>query len=565
LPFASRGLTMILGIDVGGTHTDAVLLENLQVRKKTKVLTKQENLIESLLGAADEILQGENPKALKRIVFSTTISTNAIVQGKIDRVGLAVASGPGLPPSLLKISDDTCFVSGSINHRGAEVAPIDAREIGRIGEHFRKEGIHHLGVIGKFSTRNPKQEIQIRDLLNGDFRHITLGHRMSGNLNFPRRIATTFLNAAVWETYNAFVGEIVKFKKQAGLETPVYILKADGGTFEIGHSAEFPVYTILSGPAASIMGILSLTRCSGDAVAIDVGGTTTDIAVFGGGVPLLEPLGVTIQGHRTLIRGLKTRSIGAGGDSRVRYKNGELTIGPERDGPAAAFGGRQPTPTDAMIVLGLTDIGDSQRAVEAVGHLATSMKIPLREAAERIFQETCRRIASAAGDMLDEINNKPVYTIHEMLEGKKISPETLYVVGGPARPMAARLGELLGCTAVIPPHAEVANAVGAALSRNTTEVTLLADTERKIMTIAEEGLQAGIPGNFSRENALEVCREKLRERAFQIGGSEDIEMEIVEDLEFNMVRGYSRTGKNIRIKAQIKPGLIAGSGGEGTT
>ncbi|HOD35539.1 MAG TPA: hydantoinase/oxoprolinase family protein [Syntrophales bacterium] len=557
---------MILGIDVGGTHTDAVLLDNLQVRKKTKVLTIQENLIESLLGTADEILEGENPRALKRIVFSTTISTNAIVQGKIDRVGLAIASGPGLPPSLLKISEDTRFVSGSINHRGIEVAPIDAEEIGRVGDHFRKEGIRYLSVVGKFSTRNPKQEIRIRDLLNGDFSHITLGHRMSGNLNFPRRIATAFLNAAVWETYNTFVGEILKFKKQARLETPVYILKADGGTFEIGHSAEFPVYTILSGPAASIMGILSLTRCAGDAVAIDVGGTTTDIAVFSGGVPLLEPLGVTIEGHRTLIRGLKTRSIGAGGDSLVRYKNGEISIGPERDGPAAAFGGRHPTPTDAMIVLGLTDIGDSRKAAEAVGPLAKSMKIPIREAAERIFRETCRLIASAAGDMLDEINNKPVYTIHEMLEGKKIRPETLYVVGGPAGPMAAKLGELLGCSAVIPPHAEVANAVGAALSRNTTEVTLLADTEKKIMTIAEEGLQTGIPGNFSREDAVEVCREKLRERALLIGAAdEDIEMEIVEDLEFNMVRGYSRTGKNIRLKAQIKPGLIAGFSGTDKT
>jgi len=219
-----------------------------------------------------------------------------------------------------------------------------------------------------------------------------------------------------------------------------------------------------------------------------------------------------------------------------------------------------------MIVLGLTDMGDPHGAAEAVGHLAKSMKIPLRETADRIFQGTCRRIASAAGDMLGEINNKPVYTIHEMLEGKKIRPETLYIVGGPAGPMAARLGELLGCSVVIPPHAEVANAIGAALSRNTTEVTLLADTERRIMTIAEEGLQTVIPGQFSREDALEVCREKLRERALQIGADgEDIEMEIVEDLEFNMVRGYSRTGKNIRIKAQVKPGLIAGFGGEGKT
>lgn len=550
---------MILGIDVGGTHTDAVLLEDLRVRKKTKVVTRQENLIESLLGVADEILHGENLRALERIVFSTTISTNAIVQGRTDRVGLVIASGPGLPAEFLRIDEESHPVSGYINHRGFEVAPVDDAEVRKLGDHFREKGIRHIGAVGKFSTRNPKQELRIRDLLKNDFRHISLGHRMSGNLNLPRRIATTYLNAAVWETYNAFVEEVLRFKKRMGLEAPVYILKADGGTFEIGHSAEFPVYTILSGPAASIMGILSLARCTGDAVAIDVGGTTTDIALFSAGAPLLEPLGVTIGGRRTLIRGLKTRSIGIGGDSRVRCTRGELTIGPERDGPAAACGGEHPTPTDAMIVLGLTDIGEPHRAAEAVDRLAASMNIPLREAAERIFEGTCRRIVSAVEEMLDEINNRPVYTIHEMLEGKKIKPDRLYLVGGPAKAMAARLGGLLGLGTMIPPHAEVANAIGAALARNTTEVTLLADTERKVMTIAEEGLQTAISAGFSREDALRVCGEKIRERAVQIGaGGEDIDWEIIEDLEFNMVRGFNRTGRNIRIKAQIKPGLIAG-------
>ncbi len=557
---------MILGIDVGGTHTDAVLLENLRVRKKTKVVTRQENLIESLLGVADEILRGENLRALDRIVFSTTISTNAIVQGRIDPVGLVIASGPGMPAEFLRIDEESHPVSGYINHRGLEVAPLDDAEVRKLGDHFRGKGIRHIGAVGKFSTRNPKQELRIRDLLKNDFRHISLGHRMSGNLNLTRRIATTFLNAAVWETYNAFVREVLRFKKRMGFEAPVYILKADGGTFEIGHSAEFPVYTILSGPAASIMGILGLTRCTGDAVAIDVGGTTTDIALFSAGAPLLEPLGVTIGGRRTLIRGLKTRSIGTGGDSRVRYTRGELNIGPERDGPAAACGGEHPTPTDAMIVLGLTDIGDPKRAAEAVGRLAASVNIPPREAAERIFEGTCRRIVSAVEEMLDEINNRPVYTIHEMLEGKKVKPDRLYLVGGPAEAMAARLGELLGLRAVIPPHAEVANAIGAALARNTTEVTLLADTERKVMTIAEEGLQTAIPAGFSREDALRVCGEKIRERASQIGaGGGEIDWEIVEDLEFNMVRGFNRTGKNIRIKAQIKPGLIAGFGAVGQT
>lgn len=553
---------MILGIDVGGTHTDAVLFDRLQVRKKSKVATRPENLVESLLGVADGILRGEDLRALDRIVFSTTISTNAIVQGRIDRVGLAIACGPGLPPTLLTIDDESHPVSGYINHRGVEAAPVDEVEIRKLGNHFRERGIRHLGVVGKFSTRNPSQEIRIRDLLMNDFRHVSLGHRMSGNLNFPRRIATTFLNAAVWETHSAFVREVFRFRKRLGLDTPVHILKADGGTFEIGYSVEFPVYTILSGPAASIMGILSLTRCNGDAVAVDVGGTTTDIALFSGGVPLLEPLGVTIGGRRTLIRGLRTRSIGTGGDSRVRFTGGELLIGPERDGPAAAFGGRHPTPTDAMIVLGLTNIGDPRRAAGAVGELARSMNVPPREAAERIFEGTCRQIASSVKDMIDEINNKPVYTIHEMLEGKKIKPEKLYIVGGPAEPMAERLGEILGLSTVIPPHAEVANAIGAALARNTTEVTVLADTERRLMTIAEEGLQTAIPAEFSRGDALQVCREMIRERALRFGaGIEDIEMEIVEDLEFNMVRGFNRTGKNIRIKAQIKPGLIAGFSG----
>ncbi|HPC74411.1 MAG TPA: hydantoinase/oxoprolinase family protein [Syntrophales bacterium] len=553
---------MILGIDVGGTHTDAVLFDRLQVRKKSKVATRPENLVESLLGVADGILRGEDLRALDRIVFSTTISTNAIVQGRIDRVGLAIACGPGLPPTLLTIDDESHPVSGYINHRGVEAAPVDEVEIRKLGNHFRERGIRHLGVVGKFSTRNPSQEIRIRDLLMNDFRHVSLGHRMSGNLNFPRRIATTFLNAAVWETHSAFVREVFRFRKRLGLDTPVHILKADGGTFEIGYSVEFPVYTILSGPAASIMGILSLTRCNGDAVAVDVGGTTTDIALFSGGVPLLEPLGVTIGGRRTLIRGLRTRSIGTGGDSRVRFTGGELLIGPERDGPAAAFGGRHPTPTDAMIVLGLTNIGDPRRAAGAVGELARSMDVPPREAAERIFEGTCRQIASSVKDMIDEINNKPVYTIHEMLEGKKIKPEKLYIVGGPAEPMAERLGEILGLSTVIPPHAEVANAIGAALARNTTEVTVLADTERRLMTIAEEGLQTAIPAEFSRGDALQVCREMIRERALRFGaGIEDIEMEIVEDLEFNMVRGFNRTGKNIRIKAQIKPGLIAGFSG----
>ena len=550
---------MILGIDVGGTHTDAALIENFKLIKKAKVLTDQESLIDSLLEVTDELFKSENPGDLKRVVLSTTISTNAIVQGKTKMVGMILASGPGLPPSLLKITDDTHFISGYVNHRGVEIAGIDHDEVSRIGDHFKEEGIDHVGIVGKFSTRNPRQEIEIRDIINDNLKHTSLGHRMSGHLNFPRRIATTYLNAAIWDLYTSFIKEIRKFVVQMGTDVPIYILKADGGTFEIERSAEYPAKTILSGPAASIMGILSLTDCGKDAIALDIGGTTTDIAIFAGGVPLLEPSGVTIEGHKTLIRGLRTRSLGIGGDSRVKYESNRITIGPERDGPAAAFGGPSPTPTDAMIVLGLTKIGDREKATDAVSEIAKRAGCQVHEAAKIIFNQTCSKIAISVKEMVEEINNRPVYTIHEMLEGKKLTPETLHVVGGPAEPMAEHLGELLECSTQIPDHAEVANAIGAALSRTTAELTLLADTERKILTIVEEGLQTPIAHNFSREDAFSIGKEKLRERALKMGAKEeDIEMEVIEDQQFNMIRGFYTTGKNIRVKVQVKPGLIAG-------
>ncbi|MCX5838100.1 MAG: hydantoinase/oxoprolinase family protein, partial [Deltaproteobacteria bacterium] len=333
---------------------------------------------------------------------------------------------------------------------------------------------------------------------------------------------------------------------------------ADGGTFDISQSVEFPVQTILSGPAASTMGVLTTTGCSSDAIALDIGGTTTDIAVFADGVPLFEPFGVTIEGRKTLIRGLRTRSIGIGGDSVVRFRKGELSIGPEREGPAAAFGGPFPTPTDAMIVLGMTGIGDPEKAASALLPIADALHCPVGEAARAIFQETCRMIAAHVRDFVEEINNQPVYTIHEMLDGKRLNPRHLYVVGGPAGLLAPELGRLLDCEAHVPVHAEVANAIGAALARTTAEMTLLADTEQRTLTICEEGLQTAISPRFTMEDAIRIGSEKLREKVLKMGAAEkDLEIEVVEAQEFNMVREFYTTGKNIRVKVQIKPGCIA--------
>lgn len=550
---------MILGIDVGGTHTDAVLIEDLKIKKKTKTLTNEKNLIDSLLCVTSELLRGEPLEKLKRVVLSTTISTNAIVQNKTDRVSLILVSGPGLSPSLLNIKQDVHFVSGYINHRGIEIAEIDRNEVSRIGAFLKEQEVQHVGIVGKFSTRNPSQEMKIQEIIRDQLKHVSLGHRMSGHLNFPRRISTTYLNAAIWGVYNDFVKQVLNFVHQWGFEIPVYILKADGGTVDISQSVKLPVETILSGPAASIMGILSMFDRKEDVIALDIGGTTTDIAIFADGIPLLEAFGVTINDHKTLIRGLRTKSIGIGGDSRVKFEHHKIVIGPEREGPAAALGGPYPTPTDAMIVLGMTTIGDKEKAARAIMDMAAQMNGSVMDAAQSIVNHMCDQIVFQVNHMIEEINNKPVYTIHEMFEVKKLCPRALYVVGGPAQSMCGMLGKMLGCSAHVPEHAEVANAIGAALARPTAEITLLADTERGILTIGQEDVQNAIPPTFSRKDAITIGTERLRDKAMKLGArEEDLEIEMIEDKEFNMVREYYTTGKNIRVRLQVKPGLIAG-------
>jgi N-methylhydantoinase A len=550
---------MILGIDVGGTHTDAVLIDHFNIRKTAKVPTNRDDLLASLQAATTELIDADTVGSLERVVLSTTLSTNAIVQNKLARVGLLLVSGPGLPPSLLDLSGDAHCLAGYINHRGIEIAATDARQAEALAALFEAEGIAHAGIIAKFSPRNPAPEIRLKGLIGDRLRHVSLGHQMSGHLNFPRRIATTYLNEAVWSIHDRFVAEVLRFAQKSGIAAPIYILKADGGTFDIRQSVDFPVQTILSGPAASIMGILAMTGANEDAIALDIGGTTTDISLFADGVPLFEPFGLTLAGRKTLIRGLRTRSLGIGGDSMVRVTAGKLAIGPEREGPAGALGGPFPTPTDAMIVLGMTTFGECRGAEAALAPIATALNLGVVETAREIFRETCVRIAGHVRAFIDEINNQPVYTIHELLKGRSIDPRVLYVVGGPAASVAAELGALLHCEPRIPPHAEVANAIGAALARTTAEITLLADTEQRLLTVVEEGLQIQIPSQFTAADAIRIGAEKLRERALRMGATEDeIDIDVVEVQQFNMVREYATAGKNIRVKVQIKPGVIPG-------
>jgi N-methylhydantoinase A/oxoprolinase/acetone carboxylase beta subunit len=387
--------------------------------------------------------------------------------------------------------------------------------------------------------------------------HVVLGHRISANLSFPRRIATAWLNAAVHPVHKLFFEAVGDSLKKRGLEIPIFVLKADAGTMRFEASIDVPGQTILSGPAASVMGALPFASETADTLVLDIGGTTTDMAVLVGRVPLLEPLGGEIGEHRTLIRSLKTRSIALGGDSAVRVVNGELLIGPERHGPAMAYGGSSPTPTDAFFVLGRVLNGDVDASRRGLLPVANQLGITLEEVAGRVLDLSCEKIIFAARKMVEGINSKPVYTVKELLSGYKVKPVEILALGGPAPLFATRIEKLTGIQTVAVPQWHVANAIGAAMARNTSEVTIFADTERGIALAPEEDFSRRIGNDFAREDAMSLAFELLRKKCLQAGASEnELDLEVVEDNQFNMVRGFYTAGRNIRVKVQTRPGLI---------
>ncbi len=548
---------MIVGLDVGGTHTDVVVLQGREIVSKVKLLTDEKDLLQTVCFGFFDAIRGLDPQAIQRVVVSTTLATNAIVQEKTEPVGILVASGPGVNPDAFTIGDHYYVVSGAIDHRGQEIAPISDEEVLEIGRKLRSENVRNLALVGKFSIRNPSHELKMRDLLADTFETVTLGHQVSGHLNFARRIATAYLNGAVARISGEFYKAVQGCMEQEGITVPLEILKADGGTMAQASSVQYAVETILSGPAASVMGTLAFTDPAKEEVVLDIGGTTTDIAILVNGAPLLKPLGIRMGGYNTLVRALRTVSIGVGGDSYVRLENGDLKVGPERKGRALAYGGPEPTPTDALVTLETVQGGQKQRAIDGIYRLADQLGKGVEETAKAIIEKSCSLIIEAVHALVDRVNQQPVYTIHELLEGRTIQPSSIIVIGGPAKEIAPWLQAISGWQVRVPSEYEVANAIGAAVARTTCEVMVLADTSRGYVCAPEEGYLDSIGKEASKQEVVQIAFDLLQKKAHRLGAEEDdLEMELLEDSDFNMVQGFYTVGRNIRVRAQIKPGLI---------
>jgi len=340
--------SLYLGIDTGGTYTDAILWSDIAgVAAKAKALTTRHDLAVGIEGAVDAVLAqaGIAPEAIKLVSMSTTLATNALVEGQGGRVALVMIGfgeddlrRDGLSSALG--SDPVVFCPGGHDVHG-DAAPLDLSAL--------KEALPALGgtvsgvaVAAYFAVRNPAHEIAARDLIRQRTGlPVTCSHELSSKLGGPRRALTTLLNARLISMIDRLVGATQGFLARRVIAAPLMVVRGDGALVTADFALQRPIETILSGPAASLVGARHLTGLD-NAVVSDIGGTTTDIAVLDGGRLRLDPDGATVGGLRTMVEAVAMRTYGLGGDSEVALKERSLAsgivLGPRRLVPLALAG-----------------------------------------------------------------------------------------------------------------------------------------------------------------------------------------------------------------------------------
>ncbi len=562
----------MLGIDCGGTHTDAALLSVNQETGDARLLgfaktqTMQDNL-PATIATAIHLLQSETrlPPNLDRVTLGTTLEINAIVQGKADQVGLALAAGPGLDPVHFALGNHVCIVPGGLDHRGVEVDSLYVDALASTAATWPGQGVTAAACVGKFSPRNPAHEEKMAEVIGkASGLPVSMGHSLSGRLNFPRRIATAYYNASVSRLHKQFLDAVENAMRAMGINASLRLLKADGGAIPFAASRAEPVQSILSGPAASVMGAMALWSgaASGCSVLLDMGGTTTDIALFLDGSPVVERRGMEIMGRRTLVRSLASVSIGVGGDSLLSVsESGEVNVGPVREGPAMAFGGEAPTFLDALNTLdgadSPVDRGDVARSVAGVKALAarTGFSDYIEFASQAVMQ-AMDKVTRAVYDLVEGVNSRPIYTLAALKAVREARPKRACLVGGPAECLRERLGAALGLQVDIAPHSQVANAIGAALTIPTASLEIYADTGKgELYSPALHYRESG-PASYglnpSRKRACELLAQKLASE-----GIDDAHVEVVEADLFATLDDYGRGARDIRVTCQVRPGIVA--------
>ncbi|WP_134698677.1 hydantoinase/oxoprolinase N-terminal domain-containing protein [Ammoniphilus sp. YIM 78166] len=508
-----------IGIDVGGTHTDAVLLDkDYNVVSKTKSATT-EDVSSGIYKAMREVIanSGVPREQIHYAMLGTTHCTNAIVERKrlneiaVIRIGapatLAVKPLIGVPQDLReRLGKHVYLVRGGHEFDGREIAKLDEEELVRIAKEI-KEKVNSIAVTSVFSPVSKEHELRAAEVLQealGEDLPISLSHEI-GSVGLLERENATILNAAVVNVAKATAEGFVNALQEEGINAKVFFGQNDGTLMNVEYAMKYPILTIACGPTNSIRGASYLTGLS-DALVVDVGGTTTDIGVLINSFPRESSLAVEIGGARTNFRMPDLVSIGLGGGTIVRIKeDGSFTVGPDSVGyrlpeKGLVFGGDTLTTTDVAVALGKANIGDPEK----VAHL------------DKV--------------LLEKVYGRIVGIVEEAIDKMKTSadPVPVILVGGGSILLPDRLK---GASEVIcPGDFGVANAIGAAIAQVSGQI-------ERVFALDELG----------REQTLELAKSIAVSEAIAAGADPDtVEIVDVEDVPLAYLPGNAT---RVRVKA----------------
>jgi len=508
-----------LGIDVGGTNTDAVLIdESLRIVAEVKNPTS-DDIYEGIIGAVRHVLKqsGINPVNVSQAMLGTTQCTNAIVERKnlaptaLLRIGAPAAMGiPPMtdwPDDIKNIVVAQTIISGGFEHNGKDLAPLDEAAACRFFESIKGK-VESVAISCVFSTVRNDHELRVAELCReilGDDVHVSISSEI-GAIGLIERENATILNSALCKVARRFTEGFARSLADLGVtNADIYLSQNDGTLMTMAHARRYPILTIACGPTNSIRGASYLSKHE-NAIVIDVGGTTTDIGVIQNGFPRESSIAATIGGIRTNFRMPDVLTIGLGGGSIVRQRDdGTITVGPDSVGyriaeKALIFGGDTITATDIAVRLGMYELGDKSRVAGIDKTFALKAMDVIRDMVENALDSM-------------KVSNSDVDVI---------------LVGGGSIILPEKLA---GAQSVVKPdYFGMANAIGSAISKVSGTCEKLIDYDK-------------VP----REEALTQAKAEAIEMAVQAGAiRETVEILDVEDVPLAYYPGNTN---RVKIKA----------------
>lgn len=488
-------MSLRLGIDVGGTNTDAVLLDGREVVAATKTTTTEDVTL-GILNALDVVLTDVDPAEVSSVFIGTTHFINAIAQARgLEQVAVVRLATPpqsllpmlDWPDHLTRIVGEHFYICpGGAQFDGAEMDAVDEVRLRGIAKQIADAGIQHVALSGVFSTVNPEHEELAAGLLLEELPQITVTRSAAvGRVGLLERENATILNAALRTLAGRVIDGLEQVVARAGIDAPILLSQNDGTVMTLDRAREYPIFTIASGPTNSMRGAALLTGID-DAVVVDVGGTTCDIGLLQRGFPRESTVAMSLAGVRSNFRIPDVLSIALGGGTIIEDDGavvGPASVGFRITEEARVFGGETLTFTDIAVAAGADPIGDPTRVADVpAGLLDTALGI----VAERVI---------------------------EAVEKTKLtSTDTKVIVVGGGGPLLAVVPGLEDV--VIPANAGVANAVGAAYAEAGGEVdriyNLAGTTRADVLAAAREeatalAIEAGArPGDVRIVDAEDI-------------------------------------------------------------